>query len=286
APPAPPEPPAPPSPPEPPAPPVSDACGAQILKADGTPWQCTFHDDFDGAELDRSQWAPQTLAYTTGDATAGYACYVDDPKNISVGGGMLSLTVRREDSPQPCLSATSLDAVSSPYTAGMVSTYHLFSQQYGRFEARIRNTASSAPGLQETFWLWPDDRYVTLDWPTTGEIDVSETYSVFADLSIPFLHYGTTRPEPSVPGVNTAYDCIAHRGVWNIYTLEWTPTTLTILVNGQHCLTNESGDSAFQRPYLLALTQALGQRGQTDNSLTDATPLPATMDVDYVRVWK
>ena len=62
--------------------------------------------------------------------------------------------VRKNATALPC--ANGLPA--TPYRAGMVSTYHLFSQQYGRFEARFRTTASTAPGLQESWWLWPDDR--------------------------------------------------------------------------------------------------------------------------------
>lgn len=263
-----------------PPPTLYDACGARPRKADGSAWQCTFHDDFDGSTLDPTKWVPQT-AFVTGDKDAGYACYVDDPRNISVAGGMLSLTVRKEAAPQSCGSPTS--TVTSSYTAGSVTTYHLFSQQYGRWEARIRNTASSAPGLHEAFWLWPDDRIASAaSWPDAGEIDVSETYSQYNWLSVPFLHYSADSGG-SQPGVNTAYDCTAYRGVWNTYTLEWTPTTLTIFVNGRTCLVNTSGDPAFQKPYILMLTQALGSG---TNAMTASTPIPATMDIDYVRVWQ
>jgi len=263
-----------------PLPTLYDDCGARPRKADGTAWSCTFHDEFDGAALDRTKWVPQT-AFLTGDATAGFACYVDDPDNISVGGGMLSLTVRKEATSVPCGSPTS--TITSPYMAGSISTYHLFSQQYGRFEARVRNTASSVAGLHEAFWLWPDDRVPsTVKWPDAGEIDISETYSVYNTVSIPFLHYSADSGGPQ-PGVNTAWNCSATRGVWNIYALEWTPTSLTILVNGRTCLTNTSADPAFQKPYIVAFTQALGNAA---NTMTSSTPVPATMNVDYVRVWR
>ena len=82
--------------------------------------------------------------------------------------------------------------------------------------------------------------------------------------------------------MNTAY-CTAARGKFNTYTLTWTPTTLTILVNGKTCLVNTSGDPAFQKPYILAFSQALGVGA---NALRSNTPMPATMQVDYVRVWR
>jgi beta-glucanase (GH16 family) len=254
-----------------------DDCGARPRKADGTAWSCTFHDEFTGSRLDRTKWVPQT-AMLTGDPTAGFACYVDDPDNISVGSGMLNLTVRKETVPVPCVSAGS--TISSPYTAGSISTYHLFSQQYGRFQARTRSAVSNVAGLHEAFWLWPDDRVPsTVSWPEAGEIDISETYSVYKSLSIPFLHYSLNTP---TPGVNTAWNCTANRGQWNTYTLEWSPTRLLILVNGKTCLTNTSGDPAFKKPYIVAFTAALGSG---TNVMSSSTPIPATMNVDYVRVW-
>jgi beta-glucanase (GH16 family) len=250
-----------------------------VLKSDGTRWSCTFADDFGARELDRSKWVPQTYFYS-GDPTA-FACYIDDPSVVKVANGSLNLTVRRTSTPVLCPTAAGV--APTIFVAGMVSTYHLFSQQYGRFEARIRNTATTYPGLHEAFWMWPDDRVPSTDvWPNAGEIDVSETYSVHPDLSIPFLHYSADIDGPQ-PGVNTAWDCTAYRGQWNTYTLEWTPTRIEIDVNGRTCLVNTSGDPAFQKPYIVSLTQGLGSAG---NVYDGRAPMPATMNIDYVHVWK
>ena len=263
-----------------PTPAPVDACGVQPAKRDGSWWSCTLADDFDGTELDRDVWLPQTI-FATGDAEGRYACYRDHPDNIRVAGGALHLTLREESEPQPCGLR---GRAPSPYTAGMVSTYHLFSQRYGRFEARIRTTATSAPGLQEAFWLWPDDRQsIPVLWPEAGEIDIAETYSLHPDLAIPFLHYTYNDNGGPVPGLNTAWDCRAARGVYNTYTLEWSASRLEVLVNGRTCLVNTSGDPAFQRAYIVALTQALGVDG---NAHDGTAPVPATMSVDYVRVWQ
>ncbi|MCW2796110.1 glycoside hydrolase family 16 protein [Nocardioides sp.] len=259
----------------------TDACGTQPVKADGSRWLCSFDDEFNARTLDRTKWVPQTTGFSTGTAQV-HACYVDDPANISVSGGSLNLTVRKLAQPVPCASNPSL--TPSPYTSGSVSTYHLFSQQYGRFEARIKVAATRSPGLQETFWLWPDDRVTSAAlWPTAGEIDVVESYSVYPDLGVPFLHYGATDNGGPVPGTNTAWNCVARRGVFNTWTLEWTPAQLKIMVNGRTCLVNTSGDTAFNKPYIAAFTQALGGAG---NVYDGRTPMPATMNVDYLRVWK
>jgi beta-glucanase (GH16 family) len=258
----------------------ADGCGTRPRKADGSYWSCSFADDFTGTALDRTRWVPQTV-FATGDALSGYACYDDDPSVVSVGGGTLNLSVRRNPTALPCANGLP----PTPYRAGMVSTYHLFSQQYGRFEARFRTTATAAPGLQESWWLWPDDRdpLAQLVWPLNGEIDVAETYSAYPDLGVPFLHYGDHDNGGPVPGVNTSWGCTAGRGVFNTFTLEWTASRLEVFVNGHSCLVNTSGDSAFRKHYILDLTQALGTGA---DAVTAATELPATMNVDYVKVWK
>ncbi|MBO9523022.1 MAG: glycoside hydrolase family 16 protein [Nocardioidaceae bacterium] len=263
-----------------PRPPVSsDACGVRPAKADGSLWACTFADDFSGTTLDRTKWMPQTQ-FTSG-VQAAHACYLDDPSVISQSNGALNLTLRKVETPVSCSFGGSRQP--SSYVSGSVMTYHLFSQQYGRFEARIKNAASGVPGLHEAFWLWPDDRVAsTAVWPVAGEIDIAETYSSHPNLAIPFLHYSADAYGP-VPGTNTAWNCTAYRGVWNTYTLEWSASRLEIKVNGKTCLVNTSGDQAFQKPYIMALTQLMGASG---NEYDGRAPLPATMNVDYVRVWK
>jgi beta-glucanase (GH16 family) len=255
-----------------------DACGKRPRKADGSRWSCTFVDDFAAVRLDRSRWVPHT-DLISGPLNGAFACYRDHSDNIEVARGTLRLTVRKLDHSLPCSNSTR----SSPYTAGMVTTYRRFSQRYGRFETRFMVTATEARGLQEAFWMWPDDRQdIPEPWPAAGEIDVVETYSGNPDLAIPFLHYTWNDNGGPRNGLNTAWDCESHRGVFNTYTLEWSSDRLEIFVNGKSCLVNTSGNKAFQRKYILALTQALGTG---TNRYDGEAPLPATMTVDYVRVW-
>ena len=256
----------------------SDACGPRPQKADGSYWSCTVVDQFRGTKLNRSLWMPQTI-FRSGSSTA-WACYIDDPSVIAVRAGALHLSVRKLRKSAPCAGQHN---ARTPYVAGMVSTYRLFSQQYGRFEARIKNTATNARGLQEAFWLWPDDRYNTELWPAAGEIDIAETYSQHPGLAIPFLHYTANDNGGPIPGRNTAWHCRAKRGKFNTYTLEWSATRLKIKVNGSTCLVNTSGDQAFKKKYIVALTQMLGVGA---NTYKGRAPLPATMTVDYVKVWR
>ena len=168
----------------------------------------------------------------------------------------------------------------------MVSTFHKWSQKYGRFEARVKTTASTTSGLHEAFWLWPDTRYPEGqgEWPANGEIDVAETYSNHADLIVPFLHTVLDSIGSILTGAtaNTTYSCRADRGVYNTYALEWGPDRLEVFVNGHSCLVNTSGNAAFNKRYIMAFTQALGSEG---NDPTANTTVPATMSIDYVHAW-
>jgi beta-glucanase (GH16 family) len=254
---------------------AGDDCGPKVKKRLGY-WRCAFHDDFSGTALDRTKWVAVT-SFVTWSGTTN-ACYRDDPSNVSVADGVLNLTVLELDAPVACAVA----APPTRYVSGGVSTYHLFSQQYGRLEARIRTTAADVPGLHEAFWLWPDDRYSRIDWPDSGEIDVAESFSAHPSSVGSYLHYSADHAGLQL-GVNAA-NCPANRGEWNTFTVEWGPSRIETFVNGTSCLVNTSGDAAFRKRYIVNLTQGIG--GGDWNLIEDTTPMPATTQVDYVRVWK
>lgn len=258
--------------------PSAPNCGATVYKDDGSAWTCSFDDEFNGSRLDTTKWVAAT-SFVTGASTM-YACYVNTPQTVAENNGALHLSVVKVSKPVNCPAGFA----PTYYAAGSVSTYHLFSQQYGRYEARIRAQASSTSGLNETFWLYPDDRYTTVSGTDTGEMDISQQFSNDPANTYPFLHYAVNGVSGAwVPGTNMAA-CAAPRGVWNTYDLTWTPTTITISVNGTTCLVNTSADPALEVRDVIAFTQALG----ADNldAPSSSTTIPATMDIDYVRVWK
>jgi beta-glucanase (GH16 family) len=255
---------------------AGDACGAARAKPDGGYWVCTLVDNFNGSALNGQVWSALTKP--------GHSdlCVVDDRRTVAVQLGKLRLTARRTGLGLQCPMRA--DGTRASYAGGWVSTYYKWGQQYGRFETRIKVRAASEPGLHEAFWLWPDTRYTSdRPWPASGEIDVVETYSVYPDLAIPHLHYNHDDNGGPVPGQNTAWDCRAPRGQWHTYVLEWTADRLTIVVDGRTCLVNTDGASSFRKPFIMNLTQFLGAG---HNAYTGSVALPATMEVDYVKVWR
>jgi beta-glucanase (GH16 family) len=275
-----------------------DCGGTAPLKANGSPWVCTFDDEFDGTSVDRSNWLVQTTAAS--GFHSGAECFVDSPNNVAVAGGTLRLTVRKESAPFTCTSPSG--GYSSQYTSGTINGYGRFNQTYGRFEVRAKLPNTSVKGLQETLWLWPVNSTKYGYWPASGEIDFAEFYSLYNGWNIPYLHYSllqstvnwatnsnvyTALPAPNnQPGMTCSYN----KGAFNTYTVLWQPGRITLQVNGQNCIvdnyaaSNATDAAPFDQPFFLALTQALGVGG---NAFVDGTtPLPATTEVDYVRIWQ
>jgi beta-glucanase (GH16 family) len=261
-------------------------CGPDISTSTGGTWQCTFADEFDGASLDPSKWVAQrtdTSGYTNGPT----ACYVDSPNNISVSAGTLKLTAREESAPFTCQDPWG--AFQTRYTSGMVSTAEgRFSQAYGRFEVRAKISAAQVKGLQTAFWLWPVDANKYGAFPGSGEIDIAEMYSQYPDRAIPYIHYTPAAPDPNVTNTGCL---ISNPDAFHTYAVEWTPSSIKVIYDGQTCLVDSWNPASplvnqqpFDQPFIVALTQALGIGTNQFDPAT--TPLPATSEVDYVRVWK
>jgi beta-glucanase (GH16 family) len=272
--------------------PASPSCGNQTtLVADGATWACSFDSEFTGTSLDTKQWMPMTTA-SSGYISGLAACYVDSPNNISVGNGYLSLTARKEAAPFLCKEP--FGSFFTQYTSGTVSTYGLFSQAYGRFEVKAKLPAATVAGLQSSLWLFPQNELKYGGWPNSGEIDIAETYSEYPTLAIPTVHYsydpGTANPSTNT-NIVTNDACTINPNLFNDYVAEWTPSTITMIYNGKTCLVDhwipqfpESGSEPFDQPFFINLTQALGIDSNYFNPAT--TPLPATSEIQYVRVWK
>jgi beta-glucanase (GH16 family) len=263
--------------------PLSQTVGAPVASAqpscNGSPdglsglWTCTFDDEFEGSALNTANWQPQLTA-TSGYITGGPDCYVDNPDTISVSGGYLDLSVLKTAAFQ-CVPG-----YYPQYEAGMVTSSKLFSQTFGAFEVRAKIPDATVPGLQETLWLYPQ-KLTYGPWPASGEIDFAEFYSQYPNLDVPYIHYALSAADPHV----TAYDCVIDPAQFNTYEVDWTPSSITILYNGQVCLVDQpiGGPAPFNEPFFMSLTQALGLG---TNAPTANTPLPATTQIDWVRAWQ
>lgn len=260
-----------------------DACGALIRKTSTTYWSCTFVDHFNGSALNPYKWGVTRTGHN--GFTSGGECFVNSPDNVSVAFGLLRLTARR--TPRPFTCASPRGSFTTQYTGGMVSTWAKFGQTYGRFEIRARFPGAKVPGLHSALWLYPVEPNRYGAWPASGEIDIAEFFTRYPARVVPYVHYNGDKDDPNA----TTNTCVvAHPEKFHTYVVEWTRSAITMKYDGKVCLRDfwkplapQVKPQPFDHPFTINLTQALGLGA---NRVTASTPLPATMVVDRVRVWR
>ena len=217
------------------------------------PWHLKFDDEFSGRSLDTALWSKGWLApgITPPVNPGELECY--DPARVGVSGGFLHLSLV----PQP----ESCGGKVRPYASGMINSNGKFQFTYGFMEARIW-----LPGRGRIInWpaFWADGR----NWPQDGEIDVME--GLGGQACWHFVHPG------GVPGGCARGD---FANGWHTYGADWEPGSITYYYDGHPVGTIRSGVTSA--PMYLILNNA------TARQYGIPVHVPATMEVDYVRVWQ
>ncbi|WP_460788559.1 glycoside hydrolase family 16 protein [Nocardioides maradonensis] len=259
--------------------PSADPCGATVLKADGTPWTCTFSDTFSDSRLDSTKWSVGQTS--TSGFVMGKTCFTAD--NVVESGGELRLTARDLGHDITCSSP--YGSFTTRYTGAHVGTVGKWAQAYGRFDVRARYPRSGS-GLHGGYWLYPA-KMTYGAWPASGEIDVAEWWSSVPNTVLPTLHYSGS----SLFG-DSGWGCtVSDPTVWHDYTLVWERTQMTFAIDGTVCFSEGWSPSSplvapqpFDQPFNLIMNMAVDD--SSDNPVNSQTSLPATYEVDYVKAWK
>ncbi|GAB2515627.1 glycoside hydrolase family 16 protein [Nocardia heshunensis] len=249
--------------------------------APGNPgWQLTFDDEFDGpagSAPDPDRWQPDKGGTGWGNQELQY--YTPDGNTFLDGRGHLVIEARAESGAGPTCWYGSCRYSSGKLTTTGSGERVLFSQQYGRFEARMKLPQGS--GLLSAFWLLGDN-LPQVGYPRAGEIDVVEmlgnqTSDVEQHVHAPGIDYGTGT---TLPTGQIGSD-------WHTYAVVWTPTEIDWQVDGNttRTLTKQQAGARwdFDHPFYLLLNLAVG--GNWPGSPGSDTQFPARMLVDYVRVY-
>ncbi len=234
---------------------VDSPSGEPLWAADAIlvpgPWTLAFDSEFNGASLDTSQWSTGWFGSgITAPVNSNEAeCY--DPAQVSVGNGELDLTA--------IARAETCGGVNRSYASGMVTTDGSFSFTYGYVEARIWLPGSGEIDDWPAFWT--DGQ----SFPADGELDVMEGRN---GVACAHFHNSAGATGTCVKGTFT--------GGWHTFAADWEPGSITFYYDGTEVYRDISGITSA--PMYLILNLALD--GQPANTV------PATMRVDYVRVWQ
>jgi beta-glucanase (GH16 family) len=264
---------------------AATSCGGQATQNSSTTpppaqsYQLVWSDEFngpDGSAPDASKWAIQTGGDGWGNHELEY--YTARPKNAQVAGGNLVITAVKEDYTGP-------DGVTQHYTSARMQTKGLFSQTYGRFEARIK--IPKGQGMWPAFWMLGTD-IDTNPWPACGEIDIMENIG-----KEPTISHGSLHGPGYAPGNVTASYTLPTGALsddYHLYAVEWEAQQVRFYVDSTLYATfapsNLPSGSPweFNKPFFLLLNLAVG--GDWPGPPDNTTQLPQQMLVDYVRVYQ
>jgi beta-glucanase (GH16 family) len=207
--------------------------------------------------------------------------YTGRSSNIALdGAGHLVITALRQ-------RYTGSDGVTRNYTAAAIQTKGRFQVMYGRLEARIE--IPQGQGLWPAFWAVGSD-VDSVGWPSSGEIDMMENTG-----NDPFTISGSIHgPQP---GLSNGYGITTRkhssrslaRG-FHVYGVTWSYDKLVFTLDGVPYATYTPSTLArgqqweFNKPFFLIVNLAVG--GTIPGSPDAATPFPAKMLVDWLRVYR
>ena len=240
-----------------------------------------WSDEFNGA--DDSAPDPKKWTYDTGGKGWGnneLECYTNRLQNAQIQGGNLVITALREN-------FTCSDGATNNYTSARLKTQGLFSQVYGRFEARIKIPAGQ--GMWPAFWVLGNN-ISSVGWPACGEIDIMENIGKEPETVHGSLHGPSTTTRTSdatAPFSLPAGQRFAED--FHVYAVEWEPRMVRFYVDANLYATftqeqwSTGGTWVFDHPFFLILNVAVG--GTWPGSPDNTTQFPQQMLVDYVRVY-
>jgi beta-glucanase (GH16 family) len=250
-------------------------------------WTLVWHDEFDGAaggSVDARGWT-----FDRGDGCADSNCgwgneekqsYTSDRANAALtGDGKLAITARRSTSDASCYYGP------CRYTSAKLKTKGKVSVRFGRVEARIR--LPTGQGLWPAFWMLGDG-FPSVGWPDCGELDIMEHHGSQPGNVSSAMH------GPGYSGGDAIVHAYAPEGAnftagFHRYAVEWDSTAVRFFVDDDpHVVVTRRevearGAWSFDHPFYVILNLAVG--GTFDGDPTSDAVLPATMLVDYVRVF-
>ena len=276
--------------------------GSPYPPTDSENWnpEPVWRDEFNGNSLDGTKWDYYTGGWKDENQQV-QNCYKRESENVNVSGGSLNLVGLYK----PGATCTG-NTKTGDFTSGFVQTKGKANFKYGYIEARIKmpKNKSTWPG----FWMSPSDKKYG-DWPNSGEIDIVEAKGSNPKFAASDAHWRKQSTTPGVPGPHGSRQRVIPQNKfdskdtseWHTYGVKWTEGKLEYYIDGEFHgeidgfkNNNSTGNpnGPFDQDFFLRLNLAIGGNyidapwNDAHNSVGAADDFPATMSVDYVRVYE
>ena len=249
-----------------------EAAGQSAYNApDG--YSLVWHDEFDkGSELNGDDWTHEVQ--NAGWVNHELQNYVNhktpDGKFVTeIRGGKLRITALKEN---------------GKIYSGRVYAKVKSGWKYGYIEASIK--LPKGKGTWPAFWMMPVN---FRSWPDDGEIDIMEEVGYHPDYVSSSLH-ANSHVHSKGTQVTHEMKCEGAEGEFHTYAILWTHENITTYVDGQKQLSYDNrglgrDDWPYDDPFYVIFNLAWGGDWGGAQGV-DESALPATMEVDYVRVFQ
>lgn len=237
--------------------------------ADTPVWADEF--DYEG-QPDPQKWSYDTGGHGWGNNELQY--YTNRIENARVGNGVLTITARREPKEDHA------------YTSARLVSKNKGDFLYGRIEAKAQ--LPTGKGTWPAIWMLPTDNQYG-GWPKSGEIDIMEHVGYDQDRVHVTVHteayhhsIGTQRGKSKlVENASTGF---------HLYRIDWTPDAIRGYIDDEPIFDfpNEGTGPAvwpFDQRFHVLLNIAVGGNWGGAQGV-DPAAFPASMQVDYVRVYE
>ena len=247
-------------------------------------YSLVWHDEFDGGEVNTRNWRFEN--WNKGWVNNELQYYVaggefDGNKTALIDNGVLKIVAMKYSGSAKFNNSTS---INGEVISARMNTRE--SWTYGYFEASIQ--LPKGKGTWPAFWMMPNDQ--SLGWPACGEIDIMEEVGVNPDKTSSSVHTKAYNHVQNTQKTAERLTSGAESG-FHTYALEWTADYIQTYVDGKKLLRfNNDGKKnndtwPFNKMFYLTLNLAWGGDWGGMNGV-DASALPCTMMVDYVRVYQ
>jgi beta-glucanase (GH16 family) len=239
-------------------------------------WELVWNDEFDYTGLpDKTKWD-----YDVGTGSGGWGnnelqYYMKESlKNAHVENGVLVLTAHKERMEQ------------CDYTSTRIVTRDKGDWIYGRFE--IAAKLPKGRGLWPAIWMLPTE-WVYKEWPKSGELDIMENVG-FDPYTIHFNIHTEEYNHLIKTNKGDTLKLSDPHTKFNVYALEWYKDSVVFYANDRKAFVFRNEHTGyktwpFDQKFHLLLNIAVGGEWGGQQGI-DTAVFPASMEIDYVRVFK